>query len=151
MVLIWNTRKTSTSFLRAYEELVSSISDNRRVRHEDINDQALRGFLGDYRAVKLDSSQESDYEGLVGRLLSASYVPLRGEPLFDQVITKVSELFDRLQVGGVVTFEYVTEVYAGQLGSCEWSGGGRRFQEVVLNHDFYIGNLGVSWPKLLKP
>ena len=48
--------------------------------------------------------------------MSASYVPLRGEPLFDEMITKVSELFDRHQVGGVVTFEYVTEVYAGQLG-----------------------------------
>ena len=116
VVLIWNTRKTSTPFLRAYEELVSWISDNRRVRHEDINDHALRSFLGDYRAAKLDNSQESDYEGLVGMLLSASYAPLRGEPLFDEMITKVSELFNRYQVGGVVTFEYVTEVYAGQLG-----------------------------------
>jgi hypothetical protein len=102
--------------LRAYEELVSSIFDNRRVRYEDIDDQALRSFLGDYRAAKLDSSQESGYEGLVGRLLLGSYVPLRGEPLFDEMITKVSEFFDRHQVGGVVTFEYVTEVYAGQLG-----------------------------------
>jgi len=33
------------------------------VWHEDINDQALRSFLGDYRAAKLDNSQESDYEG----------------------------------------------------------------------------------------
>ena len=32
VVLIWNTRKTSTPFLRAYKELVSSISDNRRAR-----------------------------------------------------------------------------------------------------------------------
>ena len=49
-------------------------------------------------------------------MLSASYVPLRGEPLFDEVITKVSELFDRHEVGGVATFEYVTEDYVGQLG-----------------------------------
>ena len=116
VVLIWNTRKTSTPFLQAYDELVSWVSVNRRVRHEDVNDQALRSFLGDYRAVKLDNSQEADYEGLVGRLLSASYAPLRGEPLFDEMITKVSELFNQHQVDGVVTFEYVTEVYAGQLG-----------------------------------
>jgi len=56
-----------------------------------------------------------DYEGLVGRLLSASYAPLRGEPLFDQMITKLSELFNRHQVDGVVAFDYVTEVYSGQL------------------------------------
>lgn len=38
-----------------------------------------------------------------------------GEPLFDQMIMKLSELFNRHQVGGVVAFEYITEVYAGQL------------------------------------
>ena len=115
VVLIWNTRKTSTPFLQAYDKLVSSISDNRRVRHEDLSDQALRSFLGNHRAVKLDNSQELDYEGLVGRLLSASYAPLRGEPLFDEVVTQLSELFNRHQAYGLVTFDYVTEVYAGQL------------------------------------
>ena len=118
VVLIWNTRKTSSPFLQAYDDLVSWLSDDRRVRHEDVSAQALRSFLGDYRAVKLDNSQKSDYEGLVGRLLSASYAPLRGEPLFEEMITKVSELFNQHQVDGVVTFEYVTEVYAGQLGLC---------------------------------
>jgi ubiquinone/menaquinone biosynthesis C-methylase UbiE len=117
VVLIWNTRKTSTPFLRSYDELVSWVSDNRRVRHEDVSDQALRSVLGkDYRTIKLDNSQKSDYAGLVGRLLSASYAPLRGEPLFHEMITKLSEVFNRHQVDGVVTFEYLTEVYAGQLG-----------------------------------
>lgn len=115
VVLIWNTRRTSTPFLQAYDEVVSWISDNQRVRHEDLSDQALRSFLGDYRAVKLDNSQELDYEGLVGRFLSASYAPLRGEPLFDEMIAKISDVFNRHQVDGVVTFDYVTEVYAGQL------------------------------------
>ena len=115
VVLIWNTRRTSTPFLQAYDALVSWIPDNQRARHEDLGDQALRSFLGDYRAVKLDNSQELDYEGLVGRLLSSSYAPLRGEPLFDEMIAKVSDLFNRYQVDGVVTLDYVTEVYAGQL------------------------------------
>ncbi|MGP8070251.1 MAG: methyltransferase domain-containing protein [Candidatus Bathyarchaeia archaeon] len=116
VVLIWNTRRTSTPFLQAYDALVSWIPDNQRARHEDLGDQAFRSFLGDYRAVKLDNSQELDYEGLVGRLLSSSYAPLRGEPLFDEMITKVTDLFNRHQVDGVVTLDYVTEVYAGQLG-----------------------------------
>jgi len=76
----------------------------------------IRAFLADYKAVKLTNSQKSDYDGLVGRLLSASYAPLPGESLFDEMITKVSELFNRHEIDGVVTFEYETEVYAGQLG-----------------------------------
>ena len=115
VVLIWNTRRISTPFLQAYDALISWIPGNQKARHEDLGDQALRSFLGDYRAVKLDNSQELDYEGLVGRLLSSSYAPLRGEPLFDEMITKVSDLFNRYQVDGVVTLDYVTEVYAGQL------------------------------------
>lgn len=116
VVLIWNTRETSTPFLQEYDQLVSWVSEWRRIRHEDVSESMIRGFLGGYRAVKLTNSQKSDYEGLVGRLLSASYAPLPGEPLFDEMITKVSELFNRHEVDGVVTFEYETEVYAGQLG-----------------------------------
>ncbi len=115
VVLVWNTRKTSTSFLEAYDELVSWVSDKRRVRHEDVTDQTLKNFLGDYRAVKLDNSQKLDYEGLVGRLLSWSYAPQRGDALFDEMITRVSQLFNLHHVDGVVTLEYETEVYAGQL------------------------------------
>jgi len=116
VVLIWNTRKTSTPFLQEYDQLVSWVSEWRRIRHEDVSESMIRTFLGDYKAVKLTNSQKSDYDGLVGRLLSASYAPLPGESLFDEMITKVSELFNRHEIDGVVTFEYETEVYAGQLG-----------------------------------
>jgi len=115
VVLIWNTRKTSTPFLQNYDQLVSWVSNRRRVWHEDVSESVLRSFLGDYKAVKLTNSQETDYEGLIGRLMSASYAPLRGEPLFGEMLGKVSELFKRHQVNGVVKFEYETEVYAGQL------------------------------------
>ncbi len=116
VVLVWNTRKASTQFLRDYDQLVSWISEGRRLRHEDVRESTIRTFLGEYRAVKLENPQRSNYEELVGRLLSASYAPLPEQPLFDDMITKVTELFNRHQVDGVVTFEYETEVYAGQLG-----------------------------------
>jgi SAM-dependent methyltransferase len=114
VVLIWNTRKTSTPFLENYDQLVSWVSAETRVRHEDVSKSVLRSFLGDYKTVKLTNSQETDYEGLMGRLASASYAPLPGEPLFDEMRGKVSNLFNRHQVNGVVKFEYETEVYAGQ-------------------------------------
>jgi len=115
IVVIWNTRKTSTPFLEAYDKLVSWVSEGRRVRHEDVSDSTLRSVLGDYRTVRLTNSQRLDYDGVVGRLLSASYSPLRGQPLYGQMIQQVSELFNRYAIKGTVTFEYETEVYAGQL------------------------------------
>jgi SAM-dependent methyltransferase len=105
VILVWNTRKASTPFLQAYDQLVGWLAGKEKVRHEDVSDLTLKAFLGDYRAIKLTNSQESDYEGLVGRLLSASYAPLPGEPLFEEMIGRVSELFNRHQVNGVVRFE----------------------------------------------
>lgn len=115
VVLIWNTRKSSTPFLRDYETLVKRVSERRRIRHEDVSEATMRSFLGDFKATKLDNAQKLDYDGLVGRLLSASYAPLAGDRLFDEMITNVGKLFNRHQVDGAVSFEYETEVYAGQL------------------------------------
>ncbi len=114
VVIIWNTRKTSTQFLQEYDQMVSRVTRRTR-RHEDVSETTIRAFLGPYRVVKLNNSQKLDYEGLVGRLLSSSYAPLPGEPLFDEMIGKISELFNHHHVDGVVTLDYETEVYAGQL------------------------------------
>ena len=82
VLLIWNTRRKSTPFLRAYDELVCECSrDQHAVRHEDLSDKALRDFLGEYREVKFDNSQTLDYESLLGRVLSSSYAPLKGNPI----------------------------------------------------------------------
>ena len=116
VILIWNTRKTSTPFLQAYDRFVREVSmDKRRVRHEDLGDTALTSFLGDHRVAKMSNFQEFDYEGLVGRFLSSSYAPLPGEPSYEQTLAKLSEIFTRCQHNGVVSFEYETEVYSGQL------------------------------------
>lgn len=116
VVLVWNTRKTSTPFLQAYDQLTKEAAmKKRRVRHEEITGASLSRFLGSYRAVKFPNSQDLDYDGLVGRLLSASYAPLPGEPSHEQTLARLSEIFNRYQVKGVVEFEYETEMYAGQL------------------------------------
>ena len=117
VVLIWNTRMTSSPFLQGYEALVAWTAGEtkNRVRHEDLTGTAIIEFLEKYQAVKLHSSQVLDLNGLVGRLLSASYSPLPGEPLHEQLVRKATDLFDRYQRNGTVTLEYWTEVYAGKL------------------------------------
>jgi ubiquinone/menaquinone biosynthesis C-methylase UbiE len=117
VVLIWNTRKTSTPFLQGYEELVIRISreNKNRVKHEDLTGRAIAEFLGKYKMVKLDNSHELDLRGLIGRLLSASYSPLPDEPMYSELVRGATDLFNRSQQNGRVKFEYWTEVYAGHL------------------------------------
>lgn len=116
VILIWNTRKTATPFLQAYDQLVREASKEKRTeRHEDLDDTALCSFLGDHRVAKLSNFQELGFEGLVGRLLSSSYAPLPGEPTYERTLARLSEIFNRYKANGVVRFEYETEAYSGQL------------------------------------
>jgi len=119
VVFIWNTRKTSTPFLQAYEDLVTWISGEtkKRVRHEDFTGDAIADFLGKYETVKLQSSQELDLEGLIGRLMSASYSPLPGDSLHPEFIRRATDLFNCYQQNGFVGLRYETEVNAGKLYS----------------------------------
>jgi len=116
VVLVWNRRKAHTPFLREYEELVAWVASQKknRVKHEDIPERAIGEFLGDYRVARLDNFQRLDLRGLTGRLLSASYSPLPGEPSHSELIRRATNLFNKHQDEGIVTLEYWTEVYAGQ-------------------------------------
>jgi ubiquinone/menaquinone biosynthesis C-methylase UbiE len=116
VVLVWNTRRKSTPFLRAYDRLVRGrASEGRRASHEDLPQTVFSNFLGKHLTVKLPNSQECDEEALKGRVMSASYSPLPGDPLHQELLDSLTQLFNRYQVNGRVTFEYDTEVYAGQL------------------------------------
>jgi len=119
VVLLWNKRKTSTPFLQAYDQLVAWIAaqTKSRVIHEDLTDDAIVKFLGKrYQSAKLESSQELGFDGLLGRLTSASYSPLPGEVWHQELIQRTRELFNHFEKDGLVNIEYWTEVHAGQLG-----------------------------------
>jgi len=118
VVILWNTRKTSTPFLQEYEALVAWLSTQKkdRIKHEGISENALAEFLGvHFRSTKLSNLQRLDLGGLIGRLMSASYSPLPHESLHAELVRRVRELFNMHQKDGTVTLEYCTEVYAGQL------------------------------------
>lgn len=118
-VLIWNQRKTeNTGFLRDYEELLLRHgSDYARVRHQNIGDDQLQDFFGPqaFHRKMLSNSQVFDREGLIGRTLSCSFVPLPGQPGHLSLMRALDRIFEERQVEGRVTFEYDTLVYAGRL------------------------------------
>src|SRR5947208_11491886 len=83
VILIWNSRKKgATPFLDAYEQLLQQFAtDYTSVRHENVDEGALRTFLGPtFTHHRLENQQIFDYGGLEGRLLSSSYVPTADHP-----------------------------------------------------------------------
>lgn len=120
VLLIWNVREVSTPLMREYESLVNEYANRsyaRRTAKERVGEEGLRNFLGQYGEKRFGNSQVLDFEGLKGRLLSSSYVPLQGEERHDLMLAELHRIFDSYQDEGMVHFDYETEVYYAQLPS----------------------------------
>jgi len=121
-VIIWNLRRTnSTSFLRDYEALLRRVgTDYDKVAKSYAKEEDLHRFFdGDYRMKRFDNSQTFDFTGLRGRTLSASYVPLAGQPGHEELLAGLREIFDRHHHNGTVEHQYDTEIYYGKVVSSQ--------------------------------
>lgn len=118
-VLVWNRRLECSPFLRAYERLLRRLArDYARVDHRQrATPAALSPFFGPggYRRTSFANRQVLDRDGLRGRALSSSYVPLPGQPGHDAVLGELRGLFDAHRRDGRVAIEYETEVFWGRL------------------------------------
>ena len=117
-VVVWNNRRLdATPFLRDYESLLRRFgTDYAQVAATYGDEDSLRKFFASgYRSKRFDNFQLFDFEGLKGRLLSASYVPLAGHPSHEPMLAELRRLFDAHHEGGRVRIEYDTDVYYGRL------------------------------------
>ena len=119
VVLVWNDRRIdSTPFLRDYESLLQEFAtDYNEINHKNVNDRAvLTAFFGaspDY--ANFDNVQRFNFESLMGRLNSASYMPSRNDPGYAAMRQRTREIFDAHQSDEQVAFDYDTRVYYGRM------------------------------------
>ncbi len=118
IVLIWNERQIDTTpFLLEYEVfLLKYASDYANVRHDKID----AGSLGDFFAREYDSAtfpnvQIFDFDGLVGRSLSSSYMPTESDAVFSEMIEELRGLFAKHAENGRIKIFYDTKVYFSQV------------------------------------
>jgi ubiquinone/menaquinone biosynthesis C-methylase UbiE len=118
-VLIWNSRLTQgTPFLEAYEQLLQTYgTDYAKLKHKNISREALSSFFkkGKLQEARFINRQIFDFEGLRGRLLSSSYIPVVGHPSYEPMMADLKQLFDLTEVDGHVFFDYETEVFWGEV------------------------------------
>ena len=124
VVLIWNDRRVvakdnSSAFLADYEALLQNYAtDYNEINHKNVQDPAVFTpfFGGAFFEAAFDNYQHFDFDGLMGRLHSSSYVPPPGHPHYAPLAKRAKEIFDACQVNGKVAFEYDTRVYYGMMG-----------------------------------
>jgi SAM-dependent methyltransferase len=120
VVLVWNDRrKHGAPFQEAYEELLETYAtDYAEVEH------GRRGSLENVRSFfapnpvhtgTFSNRQYLDYDGLLGRLRSSSYVPAEGQSGNREMLGELQRIFREHENGGQVVMEYVTRAYYGCL------------------------------------
>ncbi|WP_307207104.1 class I SAM-dependent methyltransferase [Paenibacillus harenae] len=118
-VLIWNSRLThGTPFREEYDRLLYTFgTDYEKVNHKNISQSTLNSFFkeGRMQDMRFTMSQSFDFEGLKGRMLSSSYIPVPGHPNYEPMITELWNLFVRNNVDGIVLFDYETELFWGEV------------------------------------
>ena len=120
VALVWNSRREDgTPFLRAYQTVLEEFgTDYRQVNHKAVVDSvALTRFFvpGPWEKASFANYQVLSWEGLVGRVTSASFVPGPASPRYPAMLARLEEIFAACQQHGVVTMVYDTEVYVGRF------------------------------------
>jgi hypothetical protein len=117
--LIWNERQSDGStFSYRYEELLrGNIPEYGQVNHRNLKMEDIGAFFrpGEVTLEKFSNTQKLNQEAFIGRLLSSSYVPLKGEPGHQEIVNAARRLFEEHAVGGMVSFEYQTMLYLGRF------------------------------------
>ena len=119
VILIWNSRLTTGSSFRVeYDQLLHTYgTDYEKVNHKNISQSMLYSFFREdtMQEANFRMSQEFDFEGLKGRLLSSSYSPEPGHPNYTPMMTELHHIFDRNKQDGSILFDYETEIYWGEV------------------------------------
>ncbi len=116
--LIWNERQLESNvFLREYERfLLKYANDYSKVRHENIDEEKLsRFFVDGFRKATFNNSQTFDNKGLMGRVLSASYMPAETDPAFPAMSEELNRLFAKHAENGKIEITYDTNVFYAQV------------------------------------
>lgn len=116
VALIWNLRDNTAPFMKEYEELKTTFGkdylDTKRA-----DEETIKVFFKDAPMIveSFPNPQLMDFTSLKGQLESASYMPLEGEPRYEEMIATLEKLFNTYQQHGTIQMDFYTKVYMNSL------------------------------------
>jgi len=116
LALVWNERDERDPATAAFTRLVRTASNDDPAGRRHVRPEALfrSPLFAGARALTFGHAQRLDAEGLVGRALSASYVPKEG-PMRDRLVDALRALPTRFSgPDGRLALVYATHVYLAE-------------------------------------
>ena len=117
LCVAYNENRRGSGFMDAFQK-VTDRNESRRRRVPDVDSRYASRFFenGRFSESILKNEQRLDYEGLVGRLLSASHMPApREQSRVRKLRRDVRSLFDAYQSEGTVRLLYDTRLFIGRV------------------------------------
>lgn len=118
-LLIWNNwERADSPFLSDYGAFLDARMPERKAAdHRDVTETDFNDFFGNehWERAELPNPQTVDFEGLRGRLLSASYAIKEGEPGYEEAMAELRGIFDRHAKDGRVDLGYTTILRFGEM------------------------------------
>lgn len=117
IALIWNERVTESDvFHSKYEELIRQFgTDYSDVRHDRLGLSEIESvFETGFEVWSFSNSQEFDFEGLLGRLMSSSYMPSEDSDDFPRLREMLRLLFAEHEELGKIAVSYKTNLYISE-------------------------------------
>ena len=114
-VLMWNERSLdATPFLVEYEEFLKKYStDYESVRHDRLDEKVLADFFaGPIKKQTFENFQLFDFDGIKGRVLSASYMPSEADDAYTAMIDELQTIFAKHAQNGIIKVFYDTNLYS---------------------------------------
>lgn len=119
VVLLWNSKQWEASpLLAGYRALLDELAPEFAViRHETTGEAEIDEFYGTPPALHtFEHAQRFDWDGLYGRVMSASYAPQPGAAGHEALVAGLRRLFAaNVEANGTVAWPYSTMVYVGTL------------------------------------
>ena len=72
---------------------------------------------GRWKRSTVPNDQRLDREGLVARVMSASYAPKAATPEHDAIVAALEKLHDRHAYEGSIRITYLTVIVSGRMGA----------------------------------
>lgn len=118
LCLIWNDRKETEAFQQDYEKLIQEFAtDYNEISHRNISLNIIEDFYAPntFKKFILSYEQQFNLEGLIGRVISSSYMPNEDDDNFPQLKNAIIQLFDKYKQNEIITFAYNTILYIGEI------------------------------------